>query len=65
MLPLFFGGKDAAEPIAPLTAQGTASVSKPQNPTANLPKTPLYQRYGTTPYAYGVTPYDPFSIYNQ
>lgn len=64
MLPLFFGGKDAAESIDPLTAQGVAS-SKPQKPTANLPKTPLYQRYGTTPFAYGVTPYDPFSIYNQ
>lgn len=57
MLPLFFGGKDAAESIDPLTAQGMAS-SKSQKPTANLPMIPLYQNR-TTPM------YDPFSIYQQ
>jgi hypothetical protein len=64
-IPLFSGGKAAAEPIEPLTAQGTVAASKTQKPTANLPLTPLYQRYKPIPFAYGVTPNDPFSIYNQ
>ena len=56
MIPLF-AGKDAAESIDPLTAQGSVAVSKPQKPTASLPMIPLYQNR--------TTPYDPFSIYQQ
>jgi len=55
LIPLFFGGKDAAESIDPLTAQGAVSVSKSQKPTANLPMIPLYQNRSAS--------YDPFSIY--
>jgi len=56
LIPLF-AGKDAAESIDPLTAQGTVAVSKTQKPTANLPMIPLYQNRSAS--------YDPFSIYNQ
>jgi len=53
LIPLF-AGKDAAESIDPLTAQGTVAVSKPQKPMAALP---LFQNR--------TTQYDPFSIYKQ
>lgn len=59
MIPLF-SGKDAAESIDPLTAQGVTSP-KPQKPTASLPMIPLYQNR-TAPIG---SMYDPFSIYQQ
>ena len=58
MLPLFFGGKKAAEPIDQLTAQGVLS-SKPQKPTASLPS------FQNRTIPIGATMYDPFSIYQQ